>query len=227
MEYEVYDEEIDSNQVMTLGLVWIDNHANNARVQLSHRLKSMYRHQKGDLSVKDGRELIVSFDRPSAGPDKGRWIIKAKRRPKWLENRELHRVNASTARALLDELQAVKQVLEKTLDSYLTAIPNWFNGIPNVSVGIYDELRGLGRIVQLGTETARSVNRLYEDVQKINRAADAVNESLRSNGRKAMENPEKYLSGLWLPAYFAKVDFSLHFSETEQRLLAVVNRTIT
>jgi hypothetical protein len=61
-------------------LVWPLNRSNRASVRLSHRLKSMYRHQKGDLSVKDGRELLVKFERPGHGRDSGMWVIHTRRK---------------------------------------------------------------------------------------------------------------------------------------------------
>lgn len=79
-EYEVVAERSDNHKIITLELAGILNRDNIAVAVLSHRLKEDYRHQKGDLSVKDGRELVITFDKPSHGPDQGRWVIRDLRR---------------------------------------------------------------------------------------------------------------------------------------------------
>lgn len=80
-EYEIYDERIDENQVITLFVMWPPNTANNAVVPLSHRLKSIYRHQKGDLHIEDGRGLLITFDLAESGENKGQWILRVRRKP--------------------------------------------------------------------------------------------------------------------------------------------------
>jgi len=80
MEYEILEESMDPHQIMRLELIWPLNRMNRTSVVLSHRLKTMYRHQKGDLSVKDGRELLIKFQKPDWGPNKGRWVIHTKRK---------------------------------------------------------------------------------------------------------------------------------------------------
>jgi hypothetical protein len=76
LEYGVYEEAVGPHLILTLGLRWTQNRNNNTRVPLSHRLKETYRHAKGDLAVKDGRELVVSFEKLN-----GRWVLHVKRDP--------------------------------------------------------------------------------------------------------------------------------------------------
>ena len=79
-EYEIYDERVDQNQVITLFVRWPRNTANNAVVPLSHRLSASYRHQKGNLAAKDGRGLLITFDKEDVGTGSGTWIISSLRR---------------------------------------------------------------------------------------------------------------------------------------------------
>lgn len=226
MQYEVYDEEVDSNLILTLGLLWIDNHLNNTRVPLSHRLKEKFRHQKADLRVRDSRELIVWFDRPRSGPDKDVWRIHSKLRPKWLQARDRLRENASTASALREELSTIKASLQTSeYDSNLLACPNWFNFLRPVSVAAYNELKGAAKIVEMGGDASRFANRLYEDVQRINSAVEAVNQELTKNRVKALQDPKKYLESLWLPTHFAKQDFFDKYPATEAALLTVIRQS--
>lgn len=62
-EYRVVEVETDPSLVMTLGIVWPLNPANNARVRLSHRLKETYRHAVRDHGGKNGVGLIVRFEK--------------------------------------------------------------------------------------------------------------------------------------------------------------------
>jgi hypothetical protein len=62
-EYRIVEVETDPNLVMSLGLVWTLNRANNARVRLSHDLKETYRHAVKDHGWKDGRGLIIRFEK--------------------------------------------------------------------------------------------------------------------------------------------------------------------
>ena len=72
--YRITNERMDQAMVLTLELQAVDvRHSTHA--VLSHRLKTTYRHQKGDLSVKDGKELIITLENPNAGPNKGLWVI--------------------------------------------------------------------------------------------------------------------------------------------------------
>jgi hypothetical protein len=73
-QYEIIGERIDSNQILTLELRGV-NFSHAPVAQLSHRLKSMYRHQKADLGAKDGRGLVVVFEQVGSGPQKGLWVI--------------------------------------------------------------------------------------------------------------------------------------------------------
>ena len=67
-EYYVFGERISENGLlMTLDLRGAWNRSSAAQAPLCHRLKSYYRHAKGDLGVRDGRELMVKFDRSGDG----------------------------------------------------------------------------------------------------------------------------------------------------------------
>lgn len=73
-EYEIVRESVDQNLVITLELQAV--HFSHAPIApLSHRLKNKYRHAKADLSVKDGRGLIIVFEQAVQGPEKGLWVI--------------------------------------------------------------------------------------------------------------------------------------------------------
>lgn len=75
-EYRIVRERSGRGLVITLELAWVQNETNNAVAALPHRLKSKYRHMKGDLGIKDGRGCVVTFDKL---PD-GRWDITELRR---------------------------------------------------------------------------------------------------------------------------------------------------
>lgn len=62
-EYAIVRERSGRGLILTLELQWTQNEKNNANAVLSHRLKARYRHMKGDLGVKDGRECVIVFDR--------------------------------------------------------------------------------------------------------------------------------------------------------------------
>ncbi len=82
-EYQIVEERVRDGHVMELDLVGA-NFSHAPCVVLSHRLKNDYRHRKNDLKVDDGRELIIVFDRATAGPKKGLPVIaelKRRRRP--------------------------------------------------------------------------------------------------------------------------------------------------
>jgi hypothetical protein len=82
-EYYVSGERInDTGLLMTLELRGSWNRDATAQAPLCHRLKSYYRHAKGDLGVKDGRELMVSFDR-LPGDSGGRWGMRVRRQEPW------------------------------------------------------------------------------------------------------------------------------------------------
>jgi hypothetical protein len=79
-DYYISRERIsDSGFLMSLDLRWVWNRDTTAQAPLCHRLKSYYRHAKGDLGVKDGRELIVSFNRDSGG----QWQMRLRRQEPW------------------------------------------------------------------------------------------------------------------------------------------------
>lgn len=221
MEYEVYEETVSPSLVLTLGLMWTENHRNNARVPLCHRLKSTYRHAKSDLGVKDGRELVVWFDRPISGPQAGFWQINIKRRPRWLDDRDSRRIEAATARALLDEIGEISAALNERYQSDIVAVPNYWNSIPPITVGTYDELRGLGRIVQLGPATSSLVNRAYGYVAEINRAIESVNRILVERRQTAMRSPKLTLQSAWLAAHRPKTDFLGLLPQLEKHLKSI------
>lgn len=82
-DYYVAGEEISaSGLLMTLELRGSWNRGATARAPLCHRLKSYYRHAKADLGVKDGRELMVSFDRSADGPNQP-WTMRIRRQEPW------------------------------------------------------------------------------------------------------------------------------------------------
>ena len=56
---------------MTLMLQGSWNPDASATAPLCHRLKEDYQPRKNDLGVKDGRELVITFDRAPNGPNKG------------------------------------------------------------------------------------------------------------------------------------------------------------
>lgn len=62
-EYRIVEVETDPHLVMSLGLAWVGNRHNNARVRLPHRLKESYRHAVKDHGRKDGLGLIIRFER--------------------------------------------------------------------------------------------------------------------------------------------------------------------
>lgn len=68
MNYRIAEVETDPHLVMSLGLVWIENRANMARVRLPHSLKETYRHAVKDHGWKDGIGLIIRFEKAA-----GRW----------------------------------------------------------------------------------------------------------------------------------------------------------
>lgn len=70
-EYEIVEERSGRGLVISLDLIGARNPKNNTTVPLPHRLKKRYRHMKGDLGVKDGRECVIVFDK---SPD-GQWEI--------------------------------------------------------------------------------------------------------------------------------------------------------
>ena len=81
-DYNVVEERVGEGHLMTLMLQGTWNPAASAMAPLCHRLKEDYRHRKNDLGVKDGRELVVTFDRATSGPNAGRWIFAdIRRRP--------------------------------------------------------------------------------------------------------------------------------------------------
>jgi hypothetical protein len=82
MDYEVSDEQVDHNLMMTLRVRWTLNRANNGVASLSHRLKETYRHQKGDLHVQDGRDLLVTFYKLPSSDNPDRWELKVRRKPR-------------------------------------------------------------------------------------------------------------------------------------------------
>jgi hypothetical protein len=82
-DYYISGERINDNGLlMTLELRGSWNRDATAQAPLCHRLKSYYRHAKGDLGVKDGRELMVSFDR-LPGDSARRWGMRIRRQEPW------------------------------------------------------------------------------------------------------------------------------------------------
>jgi hypothetical protein len=82
-DYYVAGERIGENGLlMDLDLRLSSNRSSTFRAPLCHRLKSYYRHAKGDLRVDDGRELMVSFDGVAGHPDR-RWSMKVRRQHDW------------------------------------------------------------------------------------------------------------------------------------------------
>lgn len=82
-DYYVSAERISENGLLlTLELRGSWNRDTVHQAPLCHRLKSYYRHAKGDLSVQDGRELMVVFDKISGDPQ-GRWGMRIRRQEPW------------------------------------------------------------------------------------------------------------------------------------------------
>ena len=73
-EYRVLAERVLDGHVLALDLQGV-NISHAPCVVLPHRLKNDYRHRKNDLMVQDGRDLVVVFDKASAGPKAGLPVI--------------------------------------------------------------------------------------------------------------------------------------------------------
>ncbi len=81
-DYYIVEERVGEGHLMTLMLQGSWNPDASATAPLCHRLKEDYRRRKNDLGVKDGRELVITFDRAPNGPNAGRWILAdIRRRP--------------------------------------------------------------------------------------------------------------------------------------------------
>jgi hypothetical protein len=217
-EYRIDEETVDSNLIMSLGLTWTFNRANNTRVTLSHRLKEKYRHALGDLKISSGHDALVSFDQPNSGPDKGRWVISVKRKPKWLVDRVQ---NAETAKALLGEISRANSQLESGYPPDLLGVANWFNGVAPISIASYEELKGIGAIVRLGGQVGPQVDQAYEALRRFNRAVDAVNRRLIDDRDRALKFPERLLANDWFAAWNAKQEFLRSYSKLEGALKAL------
>jgi hypothetical protein len=63
MEYRIVEVTTDPHLVLSLGLSWIGNRSNSARVRLPHRLKETYRHAVKDHGWKDGIGLVIKFEK--------------------------------------------------------------------------------------------------------------------------------------------------------------------
>jgi hypothetical protein len=88
-DYYITGERISEHGlIMTLQLRGSLNRNATAQAPLCHRLKSYYRHAKNDLGSKDGRALVVSFDR-LPGDAGGRWGMRIRQQQPWEARRQV------------------------------------------------------------------------------------------------------------------------------------------
>ena len=90
MEHWVAAEREGRGGVLTLELSGRPRNNVSTIVELNHRLKSDYRHFRGDQRIDDPRQGVIAFDRATNGADESKWVISSyRRRTPWEVRREL------------------------------------------------------------------------------------------------------------------------------------------